>query len=540
MLKLFLVEDEALIREGLRDNIPWEQFGYKFVGEAGDGEMALPLIRKAKPDVLITDIKMPFMDGLELSKILHVEFPKMKIIIISGYDDFEYAREAIEIGVEQYLLKPITKSMLKKTLTELKDKIEQDLEQNDYQTMYQNEIHEYEQFNRRRLFEKILEGEISVSDIYQEAAKLNLELNASSYNLIFFGFQEKKSLARDEMNELADRQELVLHYFQRTPQFILFRWNVNCYGLLLKGEPEEMEKLVTKAVENIQKAKPEEKRLMDYYIAIGHPVERLSLLSECYREVNHFSSYRFIYPKLQVFSEDTLAPYLKKDEEESLVDVVPSQMDPEIIKDFLQRGNSNEIHDFVDGYLSGIKKALESRMFRDYVVLNLRFTVMAYLQSMGVSQEMVEERLQYDIKDFTTDAENITPYFEELLQTGFYFGKRENDNQSKKVLRKALEYIDENYMLESLSLNSVAGEIDVTSNYLSAVFSQGMEKTFVEYVTGKRMEKAKKLLLTTDKSSAEIAQEVGYKDTHYFSFVFKKTQKMSPREFRAGKKGTEE
>ena len=104
MLKVFLVEDESFIREGLRDNIPWEQYGYSFVGEASDGEMALPLIRKVKPDVLITDIKMPFMDGLELSKVVHAEFPQTKIIIISGYDDFEYARKSIEVGVEQYLL----------------------------------------------------------------------------------------------------------------------------------------------------------------------------------------------------------------------------------------------------------------------------------------------------------------------------------------------------------------------------------------------------------------------------------------------------
>ena len=109
MLKVFLAEDETLIREGLRDNIPWEQYGYRFVGEAADGEMALPLIRKTKPDVLITDIKMPFMDGLSLSRIVREELPRTKIIIISGYDDFEYAREAISIGVDQYLLKPVTR-----------------------------------------------------------------------------------------------------------------------------------------------------------------------------------------------------------------------------------------------------------------------------------------------------------------------------------------------------------------------------------------------------------------------------------------------
>ena len=119
MLKVFLVEDETVIREGLRDRIPWEQYGYRFVGEAADGEVALPLIRKTRPDVLITDIKMPFMDGLSLSRIVREEFPKTKILIISGYDDFEYAREAISIGVDQYILKPVTRMSLRKVLHQL-------------------------------------------------------------------------------------------------------------------------------------------------------------------------------------------------------------------------------------------------------------------------------------------------------------------------------------------------------------------------------------------------------------------------------------
>lgn len=125
MLKVFLVEDETVIREGLRDRIPWEQYGYRFVGEAADGEVALPLIRKTRPDVLITDIKMPFMDGLSLSRIVREEFSKTKILIISGYDDFEYAREAISIGVDQYILKPVTRMSLRKVLQELKEKSRQ-------------------------------------------------------------------------------------------------------------------------------------------------------------------------------------------------------------------------------------------------------------------------------------------------------------------------------------------------------------------------------------------------------------------------------
>ena len=112
MLKVFLVEDERIMREGLRDSIPWEKYGYVFVGEASDGEMALPLIRKTRPDVLITDIKMPFMDGLALSQIVTSEFPGTKIIIISGYASFEYAQNALKYGVNDYLLKPIVSILL--------------------------------------------------------------------------------------------------------------------------------------------------------------------------------------------------------------------------------------------------------------------------------------------------------------------------------------------------------------------------------------------------------------------------------------------
>ena len=119
MLKVFLVEDERIMREGLRDSIPWEKYGYVFVGEASDGEMALPLIRKTRPDVLITDIKMPFMDGLALSQIVTSEFPGTKIIIISGYDDFEYARQAMRIGVSDYLLKPFSDGELEGSIQRL-------------------------------------------------------------------------------------------------------------------------------------------------------------------------------------------------------------------------------------------------------------------------------------------------------------------------------------------------------------------------------------------------------------------------------------
>ena len=131
MIKVFLVEDEVIIRESVKNSIDWEKEGYEFAGEASDGELALPLILEEKPDIVITDIRMPFMDGLELSRIVKEKLPDTKIIILSGYDDFGYAKEAIKIGVTEYLLKPVSAAVLLEHLQEVADKIQKMINQID-------------------------------------------------------------------------------------------------------------------------------------------------------------------------------------------------------------------------------------------------------------------------------------------------------------------------------------------------------------------------------------------------------------------------
>lgn len=536
MLKVFLVEDESVIRDGLRDNIPWQQYGFQFVGEAADGEMALPLIRKTRPDVLITDIKMPFMDGLSLSRIVSKEFPKTKIVIISGYDDFEYARQAIEVGVDQFLLKPITRLMLKKTLLEMKEKIEQEEDKNDYQIQYQAEMHVYEQFSRRRFMEKVLTGELTVKEIYEEASKLSLEITAPCYNLLLFYLQEKNpDLSGEGMDDFMRKQDEVLHYFLRHPEYLLFRWNASSYGVLIRSETSQIGELTEKGLGHIRDFCMGQEHL-EWYVAVGNPVERLSLLPECYRQVNHYFAYRFMMPDLHVLSKITLEDYVNSQDEQNIDSVDPSTMAQEVIRDFLEHGNESEIHDFVESYLQSISRALKSRMFRAYVVLNIRFTMIAYVESLGASKEEYMKKIGDYAQEMNIEPDEVPAYFVNMLQAAFEIREQASSSQNRKLISRAIAYIDENYMHDSLSLNTVAAEAEVSANYLSAVFSQSMKKTFVEYVTEKRMEKAKKLLKSTSLSSGEIAARTGYKDSHYFSFVFKKTQGMSPREYRAARK----
>lgn len=539
MLKVFLVEDESIVREGLKNNIPWREYGYQFMGEASDGEMALPMIRKAQPDVLITDIKMPFMDGLALSKIVTQEIPGIKIIIISGYDEFEYAQQAIRVGVEQYLLKPITRGALRKVLLELREKIENEREQKSYLETFQNEMKEYEDYARRNFLEKVFGGVLSVQQIYEEAGKIQLELEGPCYNLVLLNLQVKRQnpeFGAPEPEGFGRIQEEFLRYFMRFPEYLTFRWNISLLGILIKGEKERMEELKERCVRNIEKICAKEENTMEWYAAVGDPVERLSLLPECYTKVNHILAHRFFNPGRHILTQRDTEEFLPGKDTKSFESVDSAKVNPEIIQGFLREGKQEELEDFIKGYFAGVKDALESRLFRDYLLLNIRFTIIHYMEKLGVKQQdYLPADEQEKVREVSLNSRDIYEYMKELLEQALLLRDRESENQGKRVLKKGLEYIEENFSEESLSLNSVAGAIGVSGNYFSSVFSQEMQMTFIEYVTKKRMEKAKKMLRQTEKHSGEIAAEVGYKDSHYFSFVFKKTVGCTPREYRNGK-----
>ena len=539
MLKVFLVEDESIVREGLKKNIPWQEYGYQFTGEASDGEMALPMIRKIRPDVLITDIKMPFMDGLALSQIVTQEIPEIKIVIISGYDEFEYAQQAIRVGVEQYLLKPITKGTLRKVLLEIREKIESEQEQKNYLETFQNEMKEYENYARRSFLEKVFSGVFSVQQIYEEAAKISLDLDGPCYNLILLNLQVKRQNPEYIMQEpegMSEVREALFRFFLRFPQYLIFQWNVSLYGVLIKGETEQMEALKEQCIHNIEKICSQQEISLEWCVAVGNPVERLSLLPECYAKVTHILAHRFFNSQRHILTEKDVEELLPGKDLKSFASVDSAKVNPDIIQGFLREGKQAEIKDFVDGYLAGVKEALESRLFRDYLLLNIRFTTINYMQIFGVcQQDFLPEDDDRKVHDASASGGNIDVYMLELLERALTLRDRESENQGKRALKKGLKYIEENFSDESLSLNSVAGAIGVSGNYFSSIFSQEMQMTFIEFVTKKRMEKAKKLLIQTQLHSNEIAGKVGYKDPHYFSFVFKKTVGCTPREYRNGK-----
>src|SRR5829696_8320773 len=182
--KVFFVEDEIITREGIRDNVDWRAGGFEFCGEATDGEKALPLLRTTQPDVLITDIKMPFMDGLQLSKIVRERMPWVKIIILSGHDEFEYAQKAIGLGITDYLLKPVTVQKLQLVLQKLVIQLDQERKEQAHLKKLQEQAEDNRAMLREQLLFKLVVGAVSPVEAVEKGQMLGLDLIARHYLVI--------------------------------------------------------------------------------------------------------------------------------------------------------------------------------------------------------------------------------------------------------------------------------------------------------------------------------------------------------------------
>ena len=542
MLKIFLAEDEVVVRETIKRMIPWEELGFELVGEAADGEMALPLLIRQQPDLLITDIKMPFMDGLTLARLAKKEIPGLKVVILSGYDDFNYAKQAIGIGVEDYLLKPITKNALIERLSEIRSRYEHEKTQKEYYEKFQREMQAYEKNSSRDFFEALVGGSMDMMEVYKRAEKLGLDIVAEAYNVLIFTMNcdEDFSGQRDEYSSWeAESLELLENFFAGHSSAMLFRSNIFSYGVLLKGQRETIEENTRACVDEIRKILSRQDGRREWFLAVGQSVERLSQIQKSYHTASRAFSQRYLYdeniiyydemetmehPGGQAETEDNA--YLQK------VDV--NALNPAILQKFLSNGLQEETENFVKDYFYAIgQEPMESLVFRNYVILNVRFSVISFIKGLGCdTNEMESADTEEVLAESGKNMESAIAYAKKMISQAIEIRDQNSGNKNRSILKTAVDFIDSHYMDEEISLNTVANVANVSSNHFSALFSQNMGQTFIEYLTSLRMNKAKELLRCTGMRSSEIAGEIGYKDAHYFSYLFKKTQGMTPSDYR--------
>ena len=542
MLKIFLAEDEVIVRETIKRMIPWEELGFELVGEAADGEMALPLLIRQKPDLLITDIKMPFMDGLTLAKLAKKELPELKIVILSGYDDFNYAKQAISIGVEEYLLKPITKNALIERLSEIRSRYEHEKTQKEYYEKFQREMQVYEKNSNRDFFEALVCGSMDMMEVYKKAEKLGLDIVAEAYNILIFTMNSEEDFSgqKEGYSEWeAESLEMLEDFFSDNTSAMLFRCNIFSYGVLIKGQKETIDENTRSCIDEIKKILDRKEQKRQWFVAVGESVERLSQLQKSYHSASRAFSQRYLYGEnILYYDEMELMEHRSGQADTNdnayLKNVDVNALNPAILQKFLSNGLQEETENFVKDYFYAIgQEPMESLVFRNYVILNVRFSVLSFLKSLGCdTEEMEPENTEEILAESGKNIESAITYAKKMISQAITIRDQNSGNKNRSILKTAVDFIDEHYMDEDISLNTAANVANVSSNHFSALFSQNMGQTFIEYLTTLRMNKAKELLRCTGMRSSEIAGEVGYKDAHYFSYLFKKTQGMTPSEYR--------
>lgn len=239
--KVFLVEDEIVTREGIRDTVDWSAAGYQLCGEAPDGEIALPLIHERRPDTVITDIKMPFMDGLQLCRLLKETLPETKIIILSGHDEFKYAQEAIQVGVTEYLLKPIVPQDLLAALR----KVARQLDEERQTSAHLLELQAQMTSNRSRLRERCLldlvAGNISSAEFIEQAQRLSIDLLAPCYQVMVIRAVPRAGAPDVPLYRVYEQVDAIIAELVGGDAAILsFKQGLEETVLVLKGESPEV------------------------------------------------------------------------------------------------------------------------------------------------------------------------------------------------------------------------------------------------------------------------------------------------------------
>ena len=419
------------------------------------------------------------------------------------------AKKAIKIGVTEYLLKPISAAKLTEVLNAVAETIRQENEEKNLLETYFAEMRENTERDKMRLFEKLLMGDLSMGEILEAGERFGMNLGASCYKIVLF-----KILANLENHVYAEQMVDACSSVEQAASMMegvyVFQRGVEGWAFLLTAQDEKsMEESAKILYQNLKQAMKNYTQL-EYFGGIGSTVPRIRSLKQSFREADRAFAARFVEEANQIISQ-------------------------EMLQKFLSNGTREEVKAFSDAYISRIEEEnIRSTMVRQYVVIDVCIVILSFCERISSANRLQEEaeELQKMMQKIHSLSE-IKKYVVRLLNEAIELRDAESGRRYSDLIAAAKKEIENHYMTEEISLNTVAISVGMSPSYFSSIFSKEAGKTFVEYLTEVRIEKAKEFLMCSSMKTSEIGYEVGYKDPHYFSYIFKKVQGCSPKEYRA-------
>ena len=529
MYKVLLVDDEQDVINIIEHKVNWEELGFEVIGSASNGAKALEIAETMQPDVVLTDIKMPYIDGLELSKTLKNEFPNIRIIIFTGFDEFEYAKEAIHLEIEEYLLKPVNSDELVKCLKRLKESLDCEHDEKLNVEKLEHYFEESLPLFRMNFFVSLIEGRIPKENIKQYLNSYQIKIKGKYFCCVVIHTSE------NDVPKDFDPLLLSMSVQKEAIERIGKNWMNETFTYLgntvMIIETDSKEK-INMLTDECDKFCRWGNRIMgaNITIGIGRVCDDLYNLKLSFDDAKEAVSYRVILGTKRAINIKEIAP---KEHDFSYQFGEPQMHD--LLKN-INLGNEENIEKEATEVVKKIKE--NSKTVNQY---NLNI-----MEMLGVFYRFCSNNF-LEFSEFLGDIKNpfdVIPKLNEDMLLDWLKTVSVNISQkisnvrissSRRLIMEATNLVKKNYQNPDFSLDMVCQELGVSNSYFSSTFTKEVGKTFVTYLTDYRMEIAERMILETSEKSYAIASSVGYEDANYFSYVFKKTFGMSPSKYRKTK-----
>jgi two-component system response regulator YesN len=524
MTKVMIVDDEILVRIGLRSTIAWEQNGFTVTADAANATQAVEKFDAADPDILITDIRMPGMDGLELIETLKQKKPGLKMIILTNYDNFDYAKQALELGADEYILKT---TLDNQTLFPVLKKLQEEIEQ---ERVYHLQYEQLQQkalmglsYIKRNFAERLLMGRITSEEWRQFQNELNLQWEKNSFQLALI--KRKAGLEGQKTN--SQSLQLIEEIVEKIHGSLVWELpNSSKWAIIYSFAPEEENNFCKQVIPfNIRQVKSCLKQYLQMSVVaiLGQPTHDYNRLAEKWQGLCKIEGYSIFWPERELIFDSDIPS------EQMITPIGYSQ------KDFANKirfGQNDKIQEMLGDLFAEITET------RSLIILN-----QIWHELLGEIYRLVRENGLL-LSTILTEKEQEGDYLEtfgSIAEMNQWFNQKFrllieqidilNVKPYSFAIRQAICYLKEHYT-EDINLDGLARKVGLSKNHFCTLFHSETGQNFVDYLHQIRIEQARDLLATTDLRVSEVGLKVGYHDAKYFTKVFQKYQNCSPSEYR--------
>ena len=533
MYKILLVDDEILVRDAIRENIDWEKLDCELIGDCENGKQAVEFVKTHEVDIVLTDILMPYMDGMELSHFLHDNYPDILIVIFSGFGEFEYAKKAIQYNVSEYMLKPVTAMELTKVIENMKEKLDsRKKEQRKMESLTQvsQDYHKNANVIRSKALDCLVKCTRDVQVSLDELERMGITFQAASYRVAVFDIDTYSEMYQMDMDKLQESALMAFVLFNvgdeivvREKAGVVYQEGNNRVCIIFAGNrTKEFSESIHRICHEIQK-KVKEVIGLETSIGIGSWVRSPYELIYSYRLAAKAIDYRYL-----------LGGNLLFDMEEKKTDnSIFLMKDLETLTEAIKSGDRRLMEETLGQIETEIKSALVEKSYACIYLQQVIRAIGNTCQSFSEEPEKIIAQREALLKAVTEQRmfSQAAALVEKYAQEVFDALQELNSSSGQRQGMLAMDYIQKNYMDPGLSLNSICSYLNISTSYFSTIFKEMTGETFIEVLTRIRMEKAKELLENTTMKNYEIAEKVGFSDPHYFGISFKKITGKTPTEY---------